>query len=727
MDSKCGVLWRLCDMTTTGETMIKGMGIVLMSTMLTLVTHSQESVLPFSFKVTERTENLPDYVSPPSPNLYNNNPTFKVGWGIDSPTGLVVIEGEVWVMFNVGSQYGTHVKVARYRGADFEHTVRQPDGAIEVGKGISTHFCGGLWYDSTAGKLYAPIHCEYERDISPPAGWTRKKTRLATSTDKGLTWHLEGDILTDYLPSSGDWLRFSGSYFEAGPADFDFYVDNQGGYFYIYSCNSYAPKNGKMNNFLWYNEVARCAISDKMAPGKWHKFCNGTWTEPGLGGKASKVSMGSYGMYGRVIYSRYLRKYLRIGVCLGVIDKRFTNLGFGDGSVFVSACDDLSKQEWTPVTKMFDKPDNDKFGFTLTDGNAADPFVCDRSIHAYNYWLYNIPSRAIDITLGPGTTATAGYPRYGSYAYEPLPESGDPIVSRKTKIVGCASPNNIYTGTGWTIKNDPMYYQLQAMECGVPGGSLQYSFKGSGIYWRAIADTNCGRADIYLDGKLIETVDCYFREALTFQFTFIKTGLDPKLTHVFKAVVRADKNPKSNGTVIRHMGFEYSAESYRASAGFCGVMGKNNWYYKRWNGKEYVDLKFVDFVRTVVANKQTGEEKEQRSFANYWGDEGGNRVGDNYQIPGEQGAVRTWVSPHSGKVRIEGTVQLDSDGGPIARIFQNAHEAWSSPLAKSGKSASHDLETKVERGDVIHFIAESSAGSKGGKVIWDPVITYEER
>jgi hypothetical protein len=38
-----------------------------------------------------------------------------------------------------------------------------------------------------------------------------------------------------------------------------------------------------------------------MAPGKWHKFCRGTWTEPGLGGKSSKVSMGSYGIYGRVI------------------------------------------------------------------------------------------------------------------------------------------------------------------------------------------------------------------------------------------------------------------------------------------------------------------------------------------------------------------------------------------------------------------------------------------
>ncbi len=566
------------DKTVAGMPIFRSIGIVLVSSMVTLVTCAQESVLPVSFKVKERTEKLPVYVSPPGPNLYNNSPTMKVGWGIDSPTGLVVIDGEVWVMFNLGSQYGTHVKIARYKGADFDHTTRQPDGAIDVEKGVSTHFCGGMWYDSTAGKLYAPIHCEYERDISPPAGWTRKKTRLATSTDKGLTWHLEGDILTDCLPSSGDWLRFSGQYFEAGPADFDFYADEQGGYFYIYSCNAYAPKNGTMNNFLWYNEVARCAIADKMAPGKWRKFCSGSWTEPGLGGKASKVSMGSYGMYGRVIYSRYLKKYLRLGVCLGVIDKRFTNLGLGDGSIFVSGCDDLSKQEWTPVTKVFDKPDNDKFGFTLTDGNGVDPFVCERSVHAYNYWLYNIPSRAIDITLGPGATPAAGYPRYGSYAYEPLRESGDSIVSRRTKIVGCSSPDNIYAGTGWTPRNNPMYYQSQAMECDVAGSSLQYSFRGPGIYWRAIADTDGGKADVYLDGKLIETVDTYFREALPFQFAFIKTGLDPRVIHVFKAVVREDKNPASRGTSIRHMALEYTAECYRASADFSGVMGKNNWY-----------------------------------------------------------------------------------------------------------------------------------------------------
>ena len=705
---------------------VRRLGVPLLSFMLVQMSSGQDSALPFSMKVTERTGHLPEYVSPPGPNLYNNSPGLKVGWGIDSPTGFVVINGEVWVLFNSGNQYGTTVKVARYRGTDFEHTERQSDGVIVVEQGVSTHFCGGLWYDSTAGKLYAPIHCEYEREISPPAGWTRKKTRLATSTDKGLTWHMEGDILTDCLPGRGDWLRFSGSHFEAGPADFDFYVDDRGGYFYIFSCNSYAPKNGKMNNFLWFNEVARCAIADRMAPGKWQKFCRGTWTEPGLGGRSSKVSMGSYGIYGRVIYSRFLKKYLRIGVSLGVIDKRFTNLGLGDGSIFVSLCDDLSRQEWTPPGKVLDNPDNDRFGITLTDGTSRDLFVCVRSLHVYNYWLYNIPSRAIDLSFGPGTTPAAGFPRYGSYAYEPLPESGDSVVSRQTRTVGCGSPENTYGGSGWTRRNDPAYFQACAMECGEAGGYVQFSFKGSGVYWRAIADTDGGKADVFIDNKFVETVDCYYRDALAFQFAFIRTGLDPGVKHTVRVVVRSDRNSGSTGTTIRHMAFEYAAESYRASAGFSSVAGRNNWHYRRWDGKQYDTLRFVDFAGTIVHDAKTGRSNEHRSFANYWGDDDSCRVGDNYQTPGEHRAVRTWISPHPGRIRIEGSVHFDTGVGADvrAKITHNDREEWSFQAASPGAAGTHDITVQVEKSDAIDFVV---GGPKGKNVMWDPVITYVDR
>jgi len=697
--------------------------VLLASFFIHTTSPAQEFTVPYSIKATERTENLPPYVAPPSTNLYNGNPNFKVGWGIDSPTGFVSIDGEVWVIFNLGNQYGTHVKVARFRGRDFEHTERQPDGAIDIAeKGISTHFCGGMWYDTSTGTLYAPIHCEYERNISPPAGWTRKKTRLASSTDKGLTWKLEGDILTDSMPDSGDWLRFSGSYFEAGPADFDFYVDTRGGYSYIFACNAYAPKSGGMNNFLWFNEVARCALSDKMAPGKWHKFCNGTWTEPGLGGKASKVCMSSYSIYGRIIYSDSLRKYLRLGVCLGVIDKRFTKLGFGDGSVVVSFCDDLSKQNWSPMVRVLDNPGNDRFGFTVADATARDPFVCGKTLHAYNYWLYNLPSRAIDITFEPGSTPAAGYPKHGSFAYEPLPESGDSIVSRRTRIAGCDEPETVYSGL-WKVKRDTNYFQGQAMECGVPGSSVEYSFDGSGIYWRAVADTNGGKADISIDGKFAETVDLYFRDALPNQFAFIKTGLDPARRHTFKATIRSDRNPGSYGTVVRHMAFEVASESDRASAGFSGEMGKNHWRYQQLVGKEYRDLHFFEFVDVDVKDRQTGVMKKQQVFANFWGDGNGCTLGNRYQ---SLRAVRTWRAPHDGLVRIEGNAAIENDGGSglTASIVHDSRVEWSSTLKPGVVSGHHDIVLRVSQGSEIRFIASGETNDPGARIRWDPVVTY---
>jgi hypothetical protein len=699
-------------MRTLSRTLLCLGGLLALNTVF-----AQSPDLPFSFTLSTRTENLPPYVTPPRENLYNSTPNFKVGWGIDSPTGFVLIDGEVWVIFNVGNQYGTTVKVARFKGRDFEHTERQSDGVIEVGEqGVSTHFCGGMWYDGAGRKLYAPIHCEYDRGISPPAGWSRKKTRLATSTDKGLTWKLEGDILTSCLPEKGDWLKFSGPNFEVGPGDFDFYVDTRGGYFYIFTCNAYAPKNGRMNNFLWFNEVARCAISDKMAPGKWHKFCNGTWTEPGLRGKSSRVCMGSTGIYGRVIYSRYLGKYLRIGSCLGVVDKRYTDLGFSDGSVYISSCDDLNRQEWTPLAKLFDSPENKKLGYTLTDGDGVGPFVCDRSLRVYNYWLYDLPSRALDVTLTSGTTPFAGYPRYSSYAYEPLRESGDTIVSRKTKIIGSADTQTVYRGAGWRSTLDVTSFEGSEMECTVAGSSVEFTFKGTAIYWRAMAGKEGGKADVYIDGDFAGTVDCYFQDAVPFQFAFIKTGLDPKLTHTIRAVIRSDRNSRSAGSVIRHVAFERSAESYWASADFCSINGKNRWWYKKWDGKGYDDLVFPDFASV-----------KGKPFAGSWGTEETCIVGSDFQMPGHCDAVRAWEAPHSGKVRIEGTVQVqaDSGGSATAVILKNTLEVWPSRTLKNGAGVSHDSVVDVERGDFLYFIAGKGDWKGGVKVGWDPVVTFE--
>ena len=477
----------------------------------------------------------------------------------DYPMSLLVsIDGEVWLMHVPNSDvYKSRCVVVRYKGPDLEHLQRQPDGLAADLSGASAFFCG-MWWDETNRVLYALIHGEYDKVGG--GGWCSKKTRLATSKDLGLTWTLAGDILTRALPNRTD---YAGAFFEVGPADFDFYADVKGGYFYLTCWNSFTPKAGTLNGFAMYSEVARCAIADRMAPGKWFKFRDGTWTEPGLGGKASRVGFALRGMYGGTIYSTYLKKYLRIGIHIGIKDNRgMPGRGFEDRSVCISTCSDLAKQDWSPMAKLLDEPANKLFGFTLTDAKGIDSVTCGQSLRAYNYWQNSGNGRVLDITLKEGSTPAKYFPPHDSYEYESHPESGDRIESRRTKIIGAAAPEMQYVGVGWTEEKNAHYYQGQAKTAAKAGQSVEFAFRGPDIYWRAVAASDAGKADVFIDNVLEKTVDLYFQECpLPYQFAFIKTGLDPKKPHTIKVVVRGDKNTGSSGTTIRHIAFEYNAES----------------------------------------------------------------------------------------------------------------------------------------------------------------------
>lgn len=471
----------------------------------------------------------------------------------DYPVRQVVIDGEVWMIFVPGRRaYGGKCPVLRFKGPDLEHLVRLPDGEGDFSGG-SGHLGCGMWWDEATRTLHGLIHSEYGHNRAQ--GWCSKKTRLATSRDLGLTWTLVGDVLTRAMPKVQD---YTGACFEAGPADFDFYADTKGGYFYVTSWNSFVPKQGKINGFLMYAEVARCAIADKMAPGKWRKFRDGAWHEPGLGGKASRVGMDRRGIYGNTIYSEFLKKYLRIGINIGVKDDRgMPGMGFEDRSIFMSACDDLGKQDWAPMAKLWDEPGNKLFGFTLADAGGRAGESCAQNLRAYNYWLSG--SRVLEITLGRGETPAAKFPPHSAYDYEPNPESGDRLARRATLLAGSADTAVRYIGGKWSTEQNEHYYQARAEVTAAEGQSIEFDFIGAEIYWRAVFAPDAGQADVFLDGVLQETVDLFFPEcADPYEFAFVRTDLDRAIKHTIRIVTRGTKSEAATGTKIRHIGFEHS-------------------------------------------------------------------------------------------------------------------------------------------------------------------------
>jgi hypothetical protein len=321
------------------------------SSMNTSTNAANDTSLPFAISITPQTPaKLPDYL-----DLVNNRTQ-------DYPFCTAVIDGEFWIMMKNGyPQYGGKM-VTRYKGTNIDDAVKQPDGTFNLtnpkwGKVINPYILGGMWYDSASKTLYAPLHCEYDSVYGGGNERLNRQTHLASSTDKGLTWNYEGPIITRDVPGKPrPEPEYSGSLWNGGEGDFRLYADVSHGYVYVYTSHNMWPKPGNKGPRFWATHVARCAISDKMAPGKWKKFYNGVWSEPGLGGKASYVQGEN------VIFSHYLGKYVSF------------NIGGG-----LSACTDLAKQDWTPSFRIpgGNWVRNDIWAVTTLNADKKDAYACD--------------------------------------------------------------------------------------------------------------------------------------------------------------------------------------------------------------------------------------------------------------------------------------------------------------------------------------------------------------
>ena len=657
--------------------------------------------LPFELTVSPVTNIvLPEYLDP-----VNHQPPPS-GMASDFPIPAVAMDGEFWMIF----KNGYSPKVIRYKGTTIENAVRQPDGKLNLsnstwGTVMSPYLLGGMWYDASEKKLYAPLHCEYHSQYGGGDTYGTKLNRqihLAVSEDKGATWNYVGPIITRDAPSTPrPESGYSGRYWHGGDGDFTLYADEKDGYVYVYSNHYLWLKPGNRGPRMWGIRVARCAMSDKMAPGKWKRFYNGSFSEPGLGGKASFVE-------GATIYNSFLGKYI----------------SFAAGSS-IALCTDLSKQDWTP--KFYMPGDywicNGCWGLSVANADKNAIFTCDSVLYLYRYW-HTAPGAAFKLTFNKGATPdAAGYVASGlddllnnpngnlfprvmnpTRPYpEPLYDHDDPIVSRRVRKVSCLSPEVTYAGK-WVSQNIPVLAKIS----GRANDRLTFKFKGSGIFWRAASGPDGGKADVYLDGKLEKTVD-FFGDYTPYLFWYIKTGLDATRTHTVKIVARGDKNAKSAGTMIRHLSFEYAAEVNQASDGFSGIMGKNDWHYESREGSVSEGLGF-------------------NVLANCWQKEGLASVGPDFLLPaGNKAAVRRWVAPHDGRVRVEGVVSVDADGGAgaVVRVLHNSAAAWSARLVQPGRPATHDFKLAVAKGDSLSFIAGTNGvPARQNRINWDPAITF---
>ncbi|MFI6318249.1 RICIN domain-containing protein [Nonomuraea sp. NPDC050556] len=163
------------------------------------------------------------------------------------------------------------------------------------GSGYSQkNFCDlvGVWVDPDTGDWYGLVHNEF---TPQPFGDGLHYDSLdyAVSTNQGKVWTIKGHAITSpYSTKRNDTAAFPNQTYDYGDGDPRLYVDTASGYFYVYYGSRIIPKGGVGGSNGGLAHVARAPMSGKMA--SWTKFYNGSFSQPGVGGKESNLVPGGF-------------------------------------------------------------------------------------------------------------------------------------------------------------------------------------------------------------------------------------------------------------------------------------------------------------------------------------------------------------------------------------------------------------------------------------------------
>ncbi|MEW1690512.1 RICIN domain-containing protein [Streptomyces sp. NPDC091265] len=166
------------------------------------------------------------------------------------------------------------------------------EATTAAGSGYSqANYCDltGMWVDPDTGDWYGLIHNEFTP--KPFAdGLHYDSIDYAVSTDQGKVWTIEGHAITSpYSTTRDDTTAFPNQTYDYGDGDPRLYADTASGYFYLYYGSRIVPKGGVGGSTDGLAHVARAPISGKMATGTWDKWYDGSWSQPGVGGKESNM------------------------------------------------------------------------------------------------------------------------------------------------------------------------------------------------------------------------------------------------------------------------------------------------------------------------------------------------------------------------------------------------------------------------------------------------------
>jgi len=112
---------------------------------------------------------------------------------------------------------------------------------------------------------------------------------------------------------------------------------------------------------------------------------------------------------------------------------------------------------------------------------------------------------------------------------------------------------HVFDAEGWKMKGKwADFGKKQAKYSGAAGDEISFTFEGTGVSIEGNWLKDGGKADVFVDGQLKRTIDCYFNFAKQEHWNmnlYHITNL-PEGKHTVKLVVKGEKRPESAGTNV---------------------------------------------------------------------------------------------------------------------------------------------------------------------------------
>ena len=186
--------------------------------------------------------------------------------------------------------------------------------------------------------------------------------------------------------------------------------------------------------------------------------------------------------------------------------------------------------------------------WSATDvGSGLAAYQLQQSVNGGAYADVSLPSgttTVLTVTLDPNKTyqyRARAQDKVGNWS-EWVPGPSFTLATVQENGSGVA-----YPAGKWTRATLSGAYGGYVKYASASGARAQFAFTGDEVAWVSTKSANRGKAEVWLDGVKVATVDLYSATSQARRVVFSKGGLDPTKSHTLEVRVLGTKNAASSG------------------------------------------------------------------------------------------------------------------------------------------------------------------------------------